>query len=299
LAQVLESSGLKTNEDYFLAYSPEREDPGNLNFSTSSIPKIVGADTAEALALSLALYEGVIGELVPVTSSRAAEAAKLTENIFRSVNIAMVNELKVIFDKMDIDVWDVIDAAATKPFGFMPFYPGPGLGGHCIPIDPFYLTWKARQHGVETRFIELAGEINTHMPHYVVERMRESLELQSGKPLADAHILMIGMAYKKNIDDMRESPALVLTELIEETGASCVYHDPYVEEIPMTREHAAMAGRQSVPLTAAEISKADCVVIVTDHDNVDYALLGEKASLVVDTRNAMAAVTAQCPVVKA
>jgi len=299
LAQVLEDSGLKTNEDYFLAYSPEREDPGNLNFSTSSIPKIVGADTAEALTLSLALYEGVIGELVPVTSSRAAEAAKLTENIFRSVNIAMVNELKVIFDKMDIDVWDVIDAAATKPFGFMPFYPGPGLGGHCIPIDPFYLTWKARQHGVETRFIELAGEINTHMPHYVVERMRESLELQAGKPLADAHILMIGMAYKKNIDDMRESPALVLTELIEETGASCVYHDPYVEEIPMTREHAAMAGRQSVPLTAAEISKADCVVIVTDHDNVDYALLGEKASLIVDTRNAMASVTAQCPVVKA
>ena len=299
LAQVLESSGLKTNEDYFLAYSPEREDPGNLNFSTSSIPKIVGADTPEALRLSVALYEGVIGQLVPVTSSRAAEAAKLTENIFRSVNIAMVNELKVIFDKMDIDVWDVIDAAATKPFGFMPFYPGPGLGGHCIPIDPFYLTWKARQHGIETRFIELAGEINTHMPHYVVERMRESLELQSGKAMSDAHILMIGMAYKKNIDDMRESPALVLTELIEETGARCVYHDPYVGEIPMTREHAAMAGRRSVALTEAEISKADCVVIVTDHDNVDYALLGANASLIVDTRNAMAGVTAHCPVVKA
>jgi UDP-N-acetyl-D-glucosamine dehydrogenase len=299
LAHVLEQSGLKTNEDYYLAYSPEREDPGNINFSTSSIPKIVGADTPHALALSLALYHGVISELVPVNSSRAAEAAKLTENIFRSVNIAMVNELKVIFDKMDIDVWDVISAAATKPFGFMPFYPGPGLGGHCIPIDPFYLTWKARQHGIETRFIELAGEINTQMPHYVVERMAEAVELQTGKKMHEAHILMIGMAYKKNIDDMRESPALVLTELIEEAGAVCVYHDPYVAEIPMTREHANLAGRQSVALSDAQMSAADCVVIVTDHDNVDYAKIGAKASLIVDTRNAMAKVEASCPIVKA
>lgn len=299
LAQVLEASGLKTNDDYYLAYSPEREDPGNINFSTSSIPKIVGADTPQALELALALYHGVISELVPVSSSRAAEAAKLTENIFRSVNIAMVNELKVIFDKMDIDVWDVINAAKTKPFGFMPFYPGPGLGGHCIPIDPFYLTWKARQHGVETRFIELAGEINTHMPHYVVARMDEALQIQGKQGLRGARVLMLGMAYKKNIDDIRESPALVLTELIEEAGAACVYHDPYVDQIPMTREHAALAGRASVALSDDEIAKADCVVIVTDHDNVDYAQVGAKAALIVDTRNAMAGHNAACAVVKA
>ncbi len=296
LAAVLEKSGLKANQDFYLAYSPEREDPGNADFGTSRIPKLVGADTPEALATSVALYENVISEVVPVKSARAAEAAKLTENTFRAVNIAMVNELKVIFDKMDIDVWDVIDAAATKPFGFMPFYPGPGLGGHCIPIDPFYLTWKARQHGIETRFIELAGEINTSMPHYVVARLVEGLK-QSGKDIADAHILLIGIAYKKNIDDMRESPALVLIELLEAAGARVEFHDPQVPIIPMTREHASLAGRESVPLEVA--SGADGVLIVTDHDDVDYNYLAENAALVIDTRNAMKAFAGQSHIIKA
>ncbi|MDB2487748.1 nucleotide sugar dehydrogenase [Alphaproteobacteria bacterium] len=284
LAGALEKSGLKANIDFHLAYSPEREDPGNLDFGTSRIPKLVGADTPEALALSTALYEGVISEVVPVASARAAEAAKLTENTFRAVNIAMVNELKVIFDKMDIDVWDVINAAATKPFGFMPFYPGPGLGGHCIPIDPFYLTWKARQHGVETRFIELAGEINTNMPNYVVQRLEEGLAKQD-KKLAGAEILLIGIAYKKNIDDMRESPALVLIELLEQAGAQVAFHDPHVPIIPMTREHSGLAGRKSSDLDMA--SSVDAVLIVTDHDEINYGFLASEAALIIDTRNAM------------
>ncbi len=296
LANVLESSSLKANRDFYLAYSPEREDPGNANFGTSRIPKLVGADTPEALALCVALYETVISEVIPVASARAAEAAKLTENTFRAVNIAMVNELKVIFDKMDIDVWDVIDAAATKPFGFMPFYPGPGLGGHCIPIDPFYLTWKARQHGAETQFIELAGRINTDMPKYVVQRLNDALETQ-GKSLAEAHILMLGMAYKKNVDDMRESPALALIELLESGAAKVDYHDPHVPMIPMTREHAALAGRASVDMTMA--ASADAVLIVTDHDGVDYQYIADNARLVIDTRNAMKNTDGPAPVVKA
>lgn len=296
LAGVLAASGLKPNEDFYLAYSPEREDPGNANFSTSVIPKLVGADTQEALALSVALYENVISEVIPVSSARAAEAAKLTENTFRAVNIAMVNELKVIFEKMDIDVWDVIDAAATKPFGFMPFYPGPGLGGHCIPIDPFYLTWKARQHGVETRFIELAGEINTDMPRYVVSRLEDALTAQ-GKVLAGADILLMGIAYKKNVDDMRESPALVLLELLEAAGANVVFHDPHVPVIPMTREHAELAGRASVE--AAYAKSADAALIVTDHDSVDYQKLADEAGLIIDTRNAMHGIHGTAPVVKA
>lgn len=296
LAAVLETSGLKANIDFHLAYSPEREDPGNADFGTSRIPKLVGADTPEALALSVALYENVISEVIPVSSARAAEAAKLTENIFRAVNIAMVNELKLIFDKMDIDVWDVIDAAATKPFGFMPFYPGPGLGGHCIPIDPFYLTWKARQHGVETRFIELAGEINTDMPNYVVTRLSEALAARD-KKLSGASVLLLGMAYKKNVDDMRESPALVLLELLEAAGAKVSYHDPHVPEIPKTREHAELAGRMSVDIDMAR--QADAVLIVTDHDAVDYARLDEMADLIVDTRNAMAAFDGKATIVKA
>lgn len=296
LAGVLAASGLKPNEDFYLAYSPEREDPGNANFSTSVIPKLVGADTQEALALSVALYENVISEVIPVSSARAAEAAKLTENTFRAVNIAMVNELKVIFEKMDIDVWDVIDAAATKPFGFMPFYPGPGLGGHCIPIDPFYLTWKARQHGVETRFIELAGEINTDMPRYVVSRLEDALTAQ-GKVLAGADILLMGIAYKKNVDDMRESPALVLLELLEAAGANVVFHDPHVPVIPMTREHAELAGRASIE--AAYAKSADAALIVTDHDSVDYQKLADEAGLIIDTRNAMHGIHGTAPVVKA
>lgn len=299
LANVLEQSGLKKDEDFFLAYSPEREDPGNESFSTSTIPKIVGADTPEARDMVAAVYEGVISQIVPVASSRTAEAIKLTENVFRSVNIAMVNELKVIFDAMDIDVWDVIDGAATKPFGFMPFYPGPGLGGHCIPIDPFYLTYKAREYDVPTRFIELAGEINTKMPQLVVSKMAQALSLVSQKALNGAHVLIIGMAYKKNVDDMRESPSLVLTELLEAEGAEVAYHDPFVTVIPPTREHSNLAGRQSLELTPETVTRFDAVLISTNHAGLDYQMLADNAKLIVDTRNAMKDFLGRATVVKA
>ncbi len=299
LAGVLEQSGLKKDEDFYLAYSPEREDPGNESYSTSTIPKIVGADTPEACKMVVAVYEGIISEVIPVSSSRTAEAIKLTENIFRSVNIALVNELKVIFDAMDIDVWDVIDGAATKPFGFMPFYPGPGLGGHCIPIDPFYLTYKAREYEVPTRFIELAGEINTKMPQLVVGKMAQALSLISQKALNGANILIIGMAYKKNVDDMRESPSLVLTELLEAEGAKVVYHDPFVQIIPHTREHDELAGRESVDLTPETVSAFDVVLISTNHDGLDYQLLADEAKIIVDTRNAMKEFQGRAVVVKA
>lgn len=299
LAGVLEQSGLKKDEDFYLAYSPEREDPGNETFSTSTIPKIVGADTPEAREMVAAVYEGVISQVVPVSSSRTAEAIKLTENIFRSVNIALVNELKVIFDAMDIDVWDVIDGAATKPFGFMPFYPGPGLGGHCIPIDPFYLTYKAREYEVPTRFIELAGEINTKMPQLVVGKTAQALSLISQKALNGANVLVIGMAYKKNVDDMRESPSLVLTELLEADGAEVAYHDPFVPIIPHTREHNELAGRESVDLTPDTVSGFDVVVISTNHDGLDYQMLADDAKIIVDTRNAMKEFQGRAVVVKA
>ena len=299
LAGVLGQSGLKKDEDYFLAYSPEREDPGNESYSTSTIPKIVGADTEAAREMAIALYEGVISKVIPVSSSRTAEAIKLTENIFRSVNIAMVNELKVIFDAMDIDVWDVINGAATKPFGFMPHYPGPGLGGHCIPIDPFYLTYKAREYGVATRFIELAGEINTNMPRIVVSKLIEALSMHSNKAINGSEILIIGMAYKKNVDDMRESPSLVLTELLESYGAKVDYHDDFFAEIPHTREHDILAGRKSVSLTEQPAGKYDVVLISTDHDYIDYNLIARNASLVIDTRNAMSGINSKAMVVKA
>ena len=299
LAGVLEQSGLKKDEDFYLAYSPEREDPGNETFSTSTIPKIVGADTPLSRDLVAAVYEGVISQVVPVASSRTAEAIKLTENIFRSVNIALVNELKVIFDAMDIDVWDVIDGAATKPFGFMPFYPGPGLGGHCIPIDPFYLTYKAREYDVPTRFIELAGEINTKMPHLVVAKTGKALSLISEKALNGSSILIIGMAYKKNVDDMRESPSLVLTELLEAEGAKVTYHDPFVPTIPKTREHSQLAGRTSVDLTPETLSSVDAVLISTNHDGLDYQMLADNSTLIIDTRNAMKDFSGKATVVKA
>lgn len=288
LKPILEGSGLKSGRDFFLAYSPEREDPGNANFGTNDIPKVVGGDGAEALALAVALYDQVVVKTVPVTSPEAAETVKLTENIFRAVNIALVNELKVICAAMGIDVWEVIDAAKTKPFGFMPFYPGPGLGGHCIPIDPFYLTWKAREFGINTRFIELAGEINTAMPRYVVARLAEELSARRGKAMKGAKILMIGLAYKKNVDDMRESPALTLIELMEQAGAKVAYHDPFIKAVKPSREHANLTGRKSVTLTPKSLSSADAVLIVTDHDDVDYAMIGRHAGLVLDTRNAMA-----------
>jgi UDP-N-acetyl-D-glucosamine dehydrogenase len=283
---ILEASGLKSRSDFFLAFSPEREDPGNPNFGTTIIPKVVGGDGAEALSLAEALYGALVAKTVPVTSTATAEAVKLTENIFRAVNIALVNELKIVYDAMGIDVWEVIDAAKTKPFGFMPFYPGPGLGGHCIPIDPFYLTWKAREYEIATRFIELAGEINTRMPAYVVERLIEAIDRRLGKGLSGGKILLIGLAYKKNVDDMRESPSLKLIELIEARGASVRYHDPFIPEVPKTREHAELAGRRSVPLEPAVIRDHDAVLIATDHDGIDYHALVRHARLVIDTRNA-------------
>jgi len=287
LKPILERTGLKSGRDFFLAYSPEREDPGNPNFGTNDIPKVVGGDGAAALSLAVALYDQIVVKTVPVSSVEAAETVKLTENIFRAVNIALVNELKVICAAMGIDVWEVIDAAKSKPFGYMPFYPGPGLGGHCIPIDPFYLTWKAREFGINTRFIELAGEINTAMPNYVVSRLAEELSRQRKKALKDAKILLIGLAYKKNVDDMRESPALTLIQLLEKAGAKVGYHDPFIPAVKPSREHGNLMGRKSVTLSSRTVAGADAVLIVTDHDEVDYALVGRHAKLVLDTRNAM------------
>ncbi|MEL6503036.1 MAG: nucleotide sugar dehydrogenase [Pseudomonadota bacterium] len=281
-----EGSGFTVNEDFHIAYSPEREDPGNPNFETSTIPKVVGADTKDALDMACSLYGAMIDEVVPVSSLKAAEAVKLTENIFRSVNIALVNELKVVYEKMGVDVWEVINAAATKPFGFMPFYPGPGLGGHCIPIDPFYLTWKAQEYGQRTRFIELAGEINTAMPLHVVDRMQEALNRRASKAMNGARILLVGLAYKKNINDMRESPAFVLLEEMEKLGASVDYYDPYVPVITPTREHAALTGRKSVTWSLEHFANYDAALICTDHDNVDYAALVEALPFTLDTRNA-------------
>lgn len=285
LKPILEARGLRSGADFFLAFSPEREDPGNPTFSTSAIPKVVGGDGADALDLACALYGQFVDRVVPVSSTAAAEAVKLTENIFRSVNIALVNELKLVYEAMGIDVWEVIEAAKTKPFGFMPFYPGPGLGGHCIPIDPFYLTWRARAFDVPTRFIELAGEVNTAMPHHVVARLAEAIDRRSGKGLSASSILVLGLAYKKNVDDTRESPALRLIDLLEERGAKVAFHDPHVPAIPPTREHPRLAGRLSVALDADTLSGADAVLIVTDHDDVDYAHVVRHSALVVDTRN--------------
>jgi UDP-N-acetyl-D-glucosamine dehydrogenase len=287
LRPILEATGLESGQDFFLAYSPEREDPGNPSFGTSTIPKVVGGDGPEALALAKALYEQLVVETVPVSTAATAEAVKLTENIFRAVNIALVNELKVVYAAMGIDIWEVIDAAKTKPFGFMPFYPGPGLGGHCIPIDPFYLTWKAREYDITTRFIELAGQVNTHMPYYVVERLVEAVD-RSGRPFTGSQILVLGAAYKKNIDDMRESPSLKLIELIEARGARADYHDPHIPELPRTRKHGSLVGRHSVPLTSEILHQYDAVLIATDHDDVDYRHIVDHARLVLDTRNVCA-----------
>jgi UDP-N-acetyl-D-glucosamine dehydrogenase len=285
---ILERSGLKSGRDFFLAYSPEREDPGNASFSTAAIPKVVGGDGPAALSLACALYDEVVTRTVPVSSLEAAEAVKLTENIFRSVNIALVNELKVVYEAMGIDVWEVIEAAKSKPFGYMPFYPGPGLGGHCIPIDPFYLTWKAREFDVATRFVELAGEINTAMPLRVVTRTIEALSEHAGRAPKGAHMLILGVAYKKNVDDTRESPAFKIMELLEKRGVHLEFHDPMVAEIPMTREHPAFAGRRSVPLTRDVASSFDAAIICTDHDAVDYGSLVAWSRLVIDTRNVCA-----------
>lgn len=287
LREVLEAgSKLKAGVDFHLAFSPEREDPGNPQSDVAVIPKIVGGFTPECQKHALAVYGRAIKTLVPVESCRVAEAVKLTENIFRAVNIAMVNELKVVYAAMGIDIWDVIDAAKTKPFGFMPFYPGPGLGGHCIPIDPFYLTWKAREYGQETRFIELAGEVNTAMPAYVIQRVAEALA-SLHLTIRDSRILMIGIAYKSNVDDDRESPAYVLWDLLEQQGAEVDYHDPHVPVIRPSREHAHFAGRKSVELCASTLPDYDLVLVATNHKAVDAVLIAEHARLVVDSRNAL------------
>jgi UDP-N-acetyl-D-glucosamine dehydrogenase len=285
---ILEQSGLKSGEDFYLAFSPEREDPGNPNFSTKSIPKIVGGDDPVALRLASSMYGAIVAGVIPVPSTQVAEAVKLTENIFRAVNIALVNELKMVYGAMGIDVWEVIEAAKSKPFGYMPFYPGPGLGGHCIPIDPFYLTWKAREFDISTRFIELAGEINTSMPRYVVDKVAQALNTHFGRGLRGARILIVGVAYKKNVEDIRESPAFKLMELIEASGATTEFYDPHVDEIPRTRGHPELAGRRSIKWSEPALRDYDLVLIATDHDGVDYAALANNAKLIVDTRNACA-----------
>jgi UDP-N-acetyl-D-glucosamine dehydrogenase len=284
---ILEEGGLISTKDFYLAYSPEREDPGNPNYVTASIPKVVGGDGPEALEIAAALYDQIVVETVPVSSMDAAEAVKLTENIFRSVNIALMNELKGIYQKFGVDIWEVIEAAKTKPFGYMPFYPGPGLGGHCIPIDPFYLTWRAKQVGETTRFIELAGEINTAMPAKIVETLSVSLDERFNKTLDGARILLLGIAYKKNVDDTRESPAFMLIDLLECHGAIVEYFDPYVAVIPATRNHSHLAGRKSIAWALENFLEYDAALICTDHDGLDYADLVNNSRLVVDTRNAI------------
>lgn len=283
LKPILEKSGLKGDEDFYIAFSPEREDPNNPNYNTRTIPKVIGANTEKSRQLTKALYDKVIVETVPVSSSQAAEATKLLENIFRSVNIALVNEMKMILDKMGIDVWEVINAAKTKPFGFMPFYPGPGLGGHCIPIDPFYLTWKAREYEMNTRFIELAGEVNTSMPFWVVSKVMDALN-QHGKSLKGSKVLVLGAAYKKDIDDPRESPSFKLMEILLEKGADVEYNDPHVPQLPSMRMYDIK--RTSIELTKENLAKFDCVLISTDHSAYDWDFIVDNSRLVVDTRNA-------------
>ncbi len=287
LRPILEKSGLRAGTDFHLAFSPEREDPGNPSFHTAKIPKVVGGMTPDCLAAATALYGAAIERVVPVSSTRAAELTKLLENIYRSVNIALVNELKMLCHRMGIDVFEVIDAAATKPFGFQPFYPGPGLGGHCIPIDPFYLTWKAREFEFSTRFIELAGEINSGMPLYVVQRTMEALN-EAGRPLKGSRVLVLGIAYKRDVDDMRESPAIRVIELLRERGAEVAYHDPYIPSVPPMRAHKVTLA--SVPLTAEELRRHDAAVIVTDHSTVDYQAVVDAIPIVVDARRATARV---------
>jgi UDP-N-acetyl-D-glucosamine dehydrogenase len=291
MVPILEQRGLKAGKDFYVAFSPEREDPGNKNYSTRTIPKVIGGLTPECLDRANALYSAAIVKTVPVSSCEAAEAAKILENVYRCVNIAMVNELKMVFDRMGIDVWEVINAASTKPFGFHPFYPGPGLGGHCIPIDPFYLTWKARQYGMPTRFIELAGEINTDM-----HRLMEALNDRK-KSLNGSKVLVLGLAYKKDIDDIRESPSIELIELLKAHGAKVDYNDPYIPKTHKQREHNL--GMSSKPVSPRMLKSYDVVLIATDHSDYDYRMIVKNAKLVIDTRNATAKIRNKKNVVKA
>lgn len=277
----VESGGLKVGKDVFLVFSPEREDPGNPNFTTRTIPKVCGGYTRACLEVGMALYGQVIDKVVPVSSTRAAELTKLLENIHRAVNIGLVNEMKIVADKMGIDIHEVIRAAATKPFGFVPYFPGPGLGGHCIPIDPFYLTWKAREYGVHTRFIELAGEVNSSMPDYVVAKVTSALN-SAKKSINGSRILVLGIAYKKNVDDMRESPSVMLMEKLRDLGADIAYSDPHIPVFPRMREH--QFDLSSIALTRQNLADFDCVLLATDHDKFDYAMIKESAMLIVDSR---------------
>jgi len=278
----LESTGLKVGKDFFLGFSPEREDPGNKKFTTHQIPKVVAGVTPSCLEVIKALYSQVIDQVISVSSPKAAELTKLLENIYRSVNIALVNELKMLADRMGIDIWEVIEAASTKPFGFSPFYPGPGMGGHCIPIDPFYLSWKAREYDFTTRFIHLAGEINVHVHTYVVAKIQDALN-QQGKSLKGAKVLILGVAYKKDVDDARESPALAIIELLRKKGAIVLYHDPFIPVLPRFRKYYFKL--RSSPLTEKLLRQIDAAVVVTDHSQIDYPWVVEKAPLVIDTRN--------------
>src|ERR1700674_1108846 len=280
---ILERSGLKCGLDFFLAFSPEREDPGNKAYSTATIPKIVGGVDTISGDLAQALYDQVIAQTVRVDTARTAEAAKLVENIFRAVNIALVNELKIVFDRMGIDIWAVLDAAATKPFGFMRFNPGPGLGGHCIPLDPFYLAWKAREFGVTAKFIELAGEVNVQMPHYVVEKLQFGLN-ERGRSVKGSRVLILGLSYKKDVDDTRESPAFEIIDSLLRLGATVSYHDPHIPRTPFMRSWARLVAMDSQPLTPDLLASQDAVLLVTDHSLVDYELVARYSSLVVDTR---------------
>jgi UDP-N-acetyl-D-glucosamine dehydrogenase len=296
LQPLLEESGLVAGKDFFLAYSPEREDPGNRDFATRNIPKVVGGLDDESRALAVGLYEPIVDGVVPVSSIRVAEACKILENTYRAVNIALVNELKGVFTAMGIDVWEVIEAAKTKPFGFQAFYPGPGLGGHCIPIDPFYLTWAARKLGLNTRFIELAGEVNTAMPQYVVDRVVQALN-DDGKAVKGSRVCVLGVSYKRDVDDPRESPAFPILEHLRERGALVSYSDPHVPALPRMRHHSLRM--DSTPLTREFLATQDCVLIVTDHERFDYGFVVENAHLVVDTRNATAGLTGRARIVKA
>jgi UDP-N-acetyl-D-glucosamine dehydrogenase len=281
---ILEATGLKAGRDFFLAYSPEREDPGNPDFTANAIPKVVGGNDSQSFELAHALYSLAVDKTVPASSCEVAEACKILENTYRAVNIAMVNELKMLFDRMGLDIWEVIEAAKTKPFGFQAFYPGPGLGGHCIPIDPFYLTWLARKNGLTTRFIELAGEVNAFMPQYVIQQLSEALN-QQGKPINGSKISLLGMAYKKDVDDPRESPSFVLMELLLARGAALTYNDPHVPRLPKMRHHD-VPDMSSQELTAQYLAAQDCVLIATDHSAYDYDFIVKHSKLVIDTRNA-------------
>ena len=284
LAPELESgSGLKADQDFYLAYSPEREDPNNKDFTTATIPKVIGSDSPASLEITDALYSSIVQKTVRVSGTNTAEATKLLENIFRAVNIALVNELKVVFDKMDIDIWEVIAASSTKPFGFMPFYPGPGLGGHCIPIDPFYLAWKAKQFGVSTRFIELAGEINVSMPYYIMQKVSLAFSKEK-RSIAESRVLLLGLAYKKNVDDARESVTFKIMEMLEQQGAKVDYNDPYIPIIKSRREYKQFIGKQSVPLK--KLSSYDLTIILTDHSVYDFVDIVKCSNQVLDTRNA-------------